>query len=97
MMPRPRARHKLEDLPTAAALAGQIASIRRDGGEPAAIVTHIREWRRMQADPEFSKHWRTYPGNEETFDSVPVIVTRDGGAPKVYATQPELEDALLGA
>jgi hypothetical protein len=96
MMPRPRARNGLEELPEVADLAEQIARIRREGGEPAAVLTHIREWRAMQRQPEFRKHWRVYPGDEHTFDAVPVIVTRDGGAPKVYATQAELEDALLG-
>lgn len=96
MMPRPRARDRVEELPTVADLVGAIARIRREGGQPAAILTHIREWRRMQAQPEFRAHWRVYPGDDHTFDAVPVIITRSAGAPRVMATQAELEDALLG-
>lgn len=97
MMPRPRARDRIEELPTAGELSAQIARIRREGGDPAAILTHIREWRRFQADPDFRKHWNGWPGGDETFDAVPVIITRDAGAPRVMATQAELEEALLGA
>lgn len=95
-MPRPASRRRPLAYTPPEQLVAEIARIRRAGGEPAAVLTGIREWRICRVQPEAAQHVESWPGDDETFDKVPVIVLRGVGAPRVVATQQDLEDALLG-
>lgn len=98
MMPRPRARGR-EPLvvPAADALAAEVERLRQANYVlPAALVTGHREWVRMRRDPQYRRHAQFWPGGEETFAGVPVVVSSMGTTPKILETQQALEDMLLG-
>lgn len=77
-------------------LVAHIAGVRRQGGEPAAIITGTREWAMVRNQVAAGRHLQHWPGDGETFDQVPVIVRPGLGPPRVMDTQQDLEDALLG-
>lgn len=77
-------------------MARAIAELRADGLEPAAIVTGFREWRAVRSQAEAREHIEWWPGDDETFDRVAVLIRPGFEAPRVIATQADLEDVLLG-
>lgn len=99
MMPRPKARgpgNVVRTVP-AAQLAQDLADVRRElKVDAVAILTGPRNWTHMRRDPDFARHSEWWPGNEETFCGVAVVISRWADAPKVMATQQDLEAALLG-
>lgn len=98
MMPRPRSRkHKVTRV-DAEHLAQEVLQVRRETGvgTPVAILTGIREWRLVRAQPA-ARAWLAYwPGGDITYADCPVIIRMDLDEPTVIATQHELEDVLLG-
>lgn len=99
MMPRPRARgpNNVVEVVDPAALAQECVRVhRRLGVAAAAILTGARNWQHMKRDRGMGEYSRFWPGGEETFAGVPVVVDRNAGRPRVMATQQDLEDALLG-
>ena len=96
MMPRPRSRKHPIELVDAADLVADVDAVVMDTGlQPAAIVTGIREWLHVRNQRHaYSQFW---PGGEETFHGVPVIVRRNMGKPQVMATQADVEELLLPA
>jgi hypothetical protein len=93
---RPASRKKPVVIVPATELASDISDIRREGGYPAAIITGTREWAMVRNQVDAAQHLQFWPGDGETFDQVPVIIRPGVGAPRVMATQQDLEDALLG-
>lgn len=99
MYPRPRARGSRPlVVPAPFELASEVADVRRAyGADPVAVVTGSQEWRRMRRVEGFGDHAQFWPGGEETFCRVPVIVTHRAETPRVIASQADLENLLLGA
>lgn len=95
MMPRPRSRRKPLEVGDHAALVAQIIETRLAGGQPVAIVTDVREWRSLRAQEGAKPRCQFWPGGEETFDGVPIIIRRGFGAPKLMVDQAALEGAIL--
>lgn len=99
MMPRPKARgpgNMVRTVPVAD-LVEDLAQVRRElKVDAVAILTGPRNWTYMRRDPEFAKHSAWWPGDEETFAGVSVVVSRWADVPRVMATQQDLEAALLG-
>lgn len=94
--PRPRARGKPLIVPPFADLMDDIEGVRARGVQPAAIVSDIREWRALKKQPGADKLCTYWPGGEEAFDGVPVILRRGVECVKVARDQDELNDLLLG-
>jgi len=95
MYPRPRSRRTNIAYPDLPKLKEQVAHAAFVYGTPLAVVVGTREWqlaRRLVAYRTMVQHW---PGGEETFDGVPVIVRRHLGQPRVLVTQDEVDEALL--
>lgn len=95
MMPRPTSRKTPLEMVPVKKLADRIWHIRHEGGEPAAVITGPREWRAIRIQVEAAKHVEVWPGDDHTFDKVPVIIKTGLGTPRVMETQAELEDELL--
>ena len=94
-MPRPASRKRPVEIVAVDQLHRAVVAARRDTGlDAAAIITGPREWRMVQRQREYTAHGRFWPGGEETFAGIPVIVRPGLGAPQVLATQGEVEDAL---
>lgn len=96
MRPRPRSRKNPIRIVPAEDLAREVAAIRAAGGEPAAIISGPREWRAVRVQAEAKAHLDWWPGDDETFDRVAVLVQTRFEWPRVIATQADLEDVLLG-
>lgn len=96
MRPRPRSRKRDIDYVAPEDLIEDVRACRRETGDPAGIISSPREWALTMQQPGARPFVRAWPGDGFTFDGVPVIVRRDLGAPRVLATQADLEDALLG-
>lgn len=97
MSPRPKWRGKPLSVPTVDELSDEIGQLRLvERIEPVAVVTGFREWVVFKRDRAVLKHVVTWPGLEETFDGVAVIVRRPFDGVRLMATQRDLEDALLG-
>jgi hypothetical protein len=99
MMPRPRARgpnNHVEVVEATNLAEDTIRVFRHQNAPAAAIVTGPRNWIHMRRDPDFRRYSRFWPGGEETYNGVPVVISRTAGCPRVMATQQDLEDALLG-
>jgi hypothetical protein len=96
MRPRPVSRRRQITVVAAGVLAERIEPLTRVHKPPAAIVSGPREWLAVKRQPEARAWYRIWPGMEETFCDVPVIIRPGFGAPKVFDTQAELEDVLLG-
>lgn len=97
MMPRPKSRKTPVEVVDAHRLAAEAFGAQRAlGVAAAAILTGPREWTHMRRQAAFTQHSRFWPGGEETFAGVPVVVSRYAGKPELMATQQDLEDALLG-
>lgn len=97
MMPRPRSRKRPVERMDAGVLAAEIERLRQEGLEPAAIITGIREWALVRTQPAAAAHLEYWPGGDQTYAKVPVIIRRDLDTPAIMPTQQELEDALLGS
>lgn len=97
MYPRPRSRKNPIEVIDANDLAADCAQARAEHQMPAvAVLTGQRDWIALKRQLDFAKYWRTWPGGEETFCGVPVIISRWATTPTVIPTMGELEDALLG-
>lgn len=99
MMPRPRARgpNNVIEVVDPRNLAEDCLRVFHYQKAPAAaIITGPRNWTLMRRDPGFREYSRFWPGGEETFNGIPVVISRVAGCPRVMATQQDLEDALLG-
>lgn len=99
MMPRPKARGPNNVVRTvpASELARICGEVFKDQQSPAvAILTGPRNWTYMRRDPDFMIHAAFWPGGEETFCNVPVVINRYHDIPRVMATQRELEAAIFG-
>lgn len=98
-MPRPKARgpgNLVRTLPVEQLLE-DLADVRRDlKVDAVAILTGPRNWTHMRRDPDFARHSQFWPGDEETFAGVSVVISRWADVPRVMATQQDLEAALLG-
>lgn len=96
MMARPRSRKEPIQQASVDEMVADIANIRADGySQPVALITDIREWREFHKQDGALDHCQFWPGGEETFDGVAVIIRRGVGKPRVIATQRELEAELL--
>lgn len=98
-MPRPKARGRGNVVRTVPVLhlVQELAEVRRElKVDAVAILTGPRNWTHMRRDPEFARHSQWWPGNEETFCGVAVVISRWADVPRVMATQQDLEAALLG-
>lgn len=97
MRPRPRSRKKPVELVPLESIAAEVERIRADQRvPPVAIVAGYRDWqmaRRLVDQNGYIGYW---PGGEMTFLGVPVIVTRALAGIEVVATQPELDELILG-
>lgn len=97
MYPRPRSRKTPLEVIDAEDLAEDCAQARRENQMPAvAVLTGQRDWIALKRQLAFAKYGRHWPGGEETFCGVPVIISRWATSPTVIPTMSELEDALLG-
>lgn len=98
MMPRPKARGKTPvEVVDVNDLAREVLQVSRaNRAPPAAILAGTREWVHMRRQRDFMRYAGYWPGGEETFAGVPVVINREHGTPRVMATQQDLEDALLG-
>lgn len=96
MMPRPRSRKRPISPTPIDELAAEVAQVVSEGPPPVAILTGMREWMMVRRQVDTRGHIQFWPGGEETFCNVPVIIDRRCSDPKVVATQGELEDILLG-
>lgn len=95
MRPRPRSRKNPLEVVPVADLVAAVEAIREEGGEPAAIVSGRREWLAVRAQPAAKGVIEFWPGDDETFSKVAVIIRSGWRAPVVYATQADLEEDLL--
>lgn len=98
MMPRPRSRKKPVDLVPLQEIADEVARVTEEERmPPVAIVVGTRDWQMCKRQVNHRVFVGYWPGGEETFQGIPVIVKRTAGAPVVVATQAELDEMLLGA
>lgn len=96
MRPRPASRRRPLVTAKVADLVEEIEPLVRAHAIPVAVLSGPREWLAVKAQPDAKPHLRHWPGDGETFMAVPVIIRPGLGAPRVMATQRELEDVLLG-
>ncbi len=95
--PRPQSRKRPIDVPECAELAEEIHDLRVSGVQPVAVLSGPREWRTLRGQPDARRFIDWWPGDEQTFAKVPVIIFAGQGKPRVMATMRDLEEARLGA
>lgn len=96
MYPRPRARGKQLDVPHAEKLAEECKRIQAEQrAPPVAIVSGHREWVHLRRQVAYGQFSRFYPGGEETFAGVPVVISRFHSTPQIVATPGDMEDVML--
>lgn len=95
MRPRPTSRKRPLAIVPVQTIVDEVAELRAEGLEPVAIITGKREWLAVRKQPGSRGHIEWWPGDDETFDRVPILTRLNAGAPRVMATQQDMEAVLL--
>jgi hypothetical protein len=97
MYPRPRAR-TAGNKPRPVDLDALEEAVRHERfvyGRVWGIGIGLREWQSVKRDPEKRRRIEFWPGGEETFCGVSIIVRRTLGQPVVYGTADDATESLL--
>lgn len=89
--PRPRTPVTLGTDPEA--LAEEVLEFARKRTPAIAILIGYRELKAFRKLPGAREHFQIWPGGEETFARVPIVVRKGAGAPRVFADLADLDGA----
>lgn len=95
MRPRPRSRRKPVEYVPPEELVAEIRQLRKDIGEPPAMLVGQREWNLIRRQPTCGPFLSGVSDQELALDGVPVIVRPHWSRPQVMATWAEYEEAML--
>lgn len=76
---------------TTGELLAEIERLKRAHTPAIAILVSRRPWMVFKRDPEAKAHVEFWPGGEETFASVPVVLWKNAGQPRVFSDLGELD------